>query len=101
MDTPVSGRSGYIWHARFLLHGREGIEPATLWNDYEISRPRTKNSIIYVCANNPNSIDISFSAVDNPQAIADSISDCFDAVLNAQRHGVNDDDDSDDATAGG
>jgi hypothetical protein len=34
-----------------------------------------------LCADSPNSIEVSFSAMDDPQTIADAIGRCFDAVI--------------------
>jgi hypothetical protein len=84
--TRISGRPGFLWHAIFDLHG-DGFEVKNLWNSDEMNRPRTRSSIIYLCTDSPASIDISFAAIDDPQTIADSIGDSFDAVLNASRYG--------------
>jgi len=85
--TSITGNPGYLWHALFSLHG-EGYEVANLWNEHEISRPVTRNGIVYLCADSPGSVDISFAAVDDSNRIADSIGDCFDSVLNASRRGL-------------
>lgn len=85
-DTSITGRPGYLWHAIFNLHG-EGFEVARLWNDYNIARPKTRNSIVYLCTDSPGSIDISFAAVDDPAQIAASIGNCFESVLHASRYG--------------
>jgi Swt1-like HEPN len=84
--TKISGRPGFLWHAVFDLHG-DGFEVANLWNDYEMSRPRMRRSIVFLCADSPTSVDVSFAAVDDPQAVADLIGDSFDAVLRASRYG--------------
>jgi hypothetical protein len=84
--TPISGSPGYLWHATFIIRG-DGFEVADLWNDHDISRPITRNSIVYLCTDSPHSVDISFAAVDDPEQIANSIGDCFDSVLNASRLG--------------
>ena len=85
-STRISGRPGFLWHAVFNLHG-DGFEVANLWNDYEMTRPRARSSVVYFCTDSPTSVDISFAAVDDPHIVADSIGDCFDAVLNASRYG--------------
>lgn len=70
----------------FDLHG-DGFEVAKLWNDYEMSGSRTRRSIVFLRTDSPTSVDISFAAVDDPQTVADSIGESFDAVLNASRYG--------------
>ncbi len=94
-EGPITGRPGYVWHALFSLHG-PGFEVANLWNDHDMARARTRNSLIYLCTDSPGSVDMSFAAVDDPGLIADSIGDCFDGVLSASRrgwHGRGQDDD--------
>jgi hypothetical protein len=84
--TPITGRPGYLWHAIFNIRD-DGFEVADLWNDHDISRPATRDSIVYLCTDSPHSVDISFAAVDDPKRVADSIGDSFDSVLNAGRLG--------------
>lgn len=84
--TRITGSLGYLWHAVFLIRA-DGFEVADLWNDHDISRPATRNNIVYLCTDSPQSVDISFAAVDDPKRVADSIGDCFDSVLNASRIG--------------
>lgn len=83
---PVSGKPGYLWHAKFVLHG-DGFEVPNLWNDHYLSRAAVKDYIVYLCTQSPGGVNISFAAVDDPVGVSDSIGACFDSVLNASRLG--------------
>ena len=44
-----------------------------------------------MCAEDPSSISVSFSAMENPEIVADVIGKCFDAALYSIRQGSADD----------
>jgi hypothetical protein len=76
---PISGRSGYLWHARFILAGGDPLDLPGFWDDSYLAPAR--ELLVYVCANNAFGLDISFAAVDDSGEIGDAIGNCFDAVL--------------------
>jgi hypothetical protein len=79
--SPVSGEVGYLWHAHWII--RSGyMNIREFWKASYLDDHRDK--IVFVCANDPFSIDVSFSAMDDPSSIADAIGNCFDAVLVAR-----------------
>ena len=75
---PVSGRSGYLWHATWYLR-RSSLEPRTFWQDALLDESR--EMIVYAGFDSPSTLMVSFAAVDDPGRIADAIGDCFDAVM--------------------
>jgi hypothetical protein len=46
-----------------------------------------------LCADSPSSIEVSFSAMDDPKTIADAIGECFDAAIRSIGFGRAFDDD--------
>lgn len=83
-SEPISGRKGYLWHACwFLAGGYFDILP--FWKDSYLN-PR-REMFVYACANAPVSLEVSFAAIDDPDAIADAIGNCFDALLINHHHG--------------
>jgi hypothetical protein len=76
---PITGRPGYLWHARFVHTGGRPVKLRSFWDDSCMRRPR--DLLVYVTANDPFTIEVSFAAVDDPAAIADAIGNVFDAVL--------------------
>jgi HEPN superfamily Swt1-like protein len=85
-ETAVTGREGYFWHANFTIRGN-GADSVRFWNDSDIRDFRAQDYIVLACFDGPWSIDISFSALDDPVVAADAIGACFDALLTASRYG--------------
>ncbi len=81
---PISGQAGYLWHALFVLHN-DGIDLKYLWNDTALRRPAIRERLVYLCADSPYALDVSFSAMDDPSAIADAIGNLFDAIVMGTR----------------
>jgi hypothetical protein len=83
---PVTGKVGYLWHASWYV-GSGFVDLRKFWEDNYLIRHR--DLIVFVCANGPASIEVSFAAVDDPHTISDAIGNCFDALLsNQQRRGT-------------
>lgn len=82
--SPVSGNPGYLWHAHWIL--RQGsLDLEGFWRDSYLNDAR--DSIVFVCAPAPYTIEISFPAVDDGVSIADAIGASFDTILtNMNRH---------------
>lgn len=77
-NGPVSGRPGYLWHARWILRGTD-LDLAEFWRDDTLDDFR--DLIVLVCASGLSRIEVIFAAVDEPARIADAIGACFEAVL--------------------
>lgn len=77
-DDPVTGRVGYLWHARWVMRGTN-VDLAEFWHGDILDEHR--HHIVLVCANSPARVEVSFAAMDDPPLIADAIGSCFDAVL--------------------
>jgi Swt1-like HEPN len=82
---PVTGKVGYLWHASWYV-GSGFVDLRKFWEDNYLIRHR--DLIVFVCANAPASIEVSFAAVDEPHTISDAIGNCFDALLSNQRRGT-------------
>jgi hypothetical protein len=83
--SQVTGKIGYLWHATWFV--RSGfVDLRKFWEDRYLKRHR--DLIVFVCASGPNSIEVSFSAVDNPELVADAIGSCFDSLLYYQNRGT-------------
>ena len=81
----ISGTKGYLWHAQWYFRGDRFLDLRAFWNDgfLQISR----EPILFVCASDSSSLEISFSALEDPDVVADAIGDCFDAALTGLRYG--------------
>lgn len=75
---PVTGRVGYIWHATWFIRAAQ-LDLRGLWEDFHMEEHR--DLIVFVCANGPATVEVSFAAVDDPVRITDAIGNAFDAVL--------------------
>lgn len=81
---PISGVPGYIWHAVWYFRGGRPFDLRRFWSDLGSVQPE----VLLVCADTASSLEVSFSAVDDPVAIADAIGTCFDAALGSLGHGT-------------
>jgi hypothetical protein len=83
-DT-ISGVDGYIWHALWYFRGVRPFALDQFWRRIEpLSGP-----ILFVCADTPSSISISFSALEDAVTVSDVIGHCFDSALMSWGHGPN------------
>jgi hypothetical protein len=73
----ISGIPGYIWHAYWLYRGNRAFSLSKFWRYIAAYH----DTILMLCADTSSSIEVSFSAIDDPKTIADAIGDCFDAVV--------------------
>lgn len=77
----ISGIPGYIWHAHWVLRGNRVFDLSGFWRNIKAYH----DTILMLCAD-PFSIEVSFSAMDDPETIADAIGWCFDAALRNTRY---------------
>jgi hypothetical protein len=73
----IAGVPGCVWHAFWYFRGGRSLRLDKFWHDIEALR----DLILFVCADSPSSVQVSFSAVDDPESIADAIGHCFDSAL--------------------
>lgn len=73
----ISATPGYLWHAFWFFRGGRSFHLDRFWQDIAQSR----DQLLFVCADSPSSISVSFSAMEAPDAVADVIGTCFDAAL--------------------
>ena len=72
------GAPGILWHADFYMAGRT-VTAAALWRDTGLRK--LKPLVIHAIVDSPWHVGFTFSAVDNPEEIADAIGDAFDTIL--------------------
>lgn len=84
IPSDLAGAPGILWHADFILRGRT-IDAAALWHDSAMEKARPL--IVHMLADYPGRVGFTFSAVDEPSAVADAIGEIFDAVLMVARPG--------------
>lgn len=73
----ISGVSGYVWHAFWYFRGGRPFKLDKFWQDIKLHN----DSILLVCAETSSSISVSFSAMEDPKTISNTIGECFDAAL--------------------
>jgi hypothetical protein len=78
-EGQISGTPGHLWHATWILGGRE-IEAAALWTTI-CERVPTAELIVHLLMPNPFVATVTFAAVDGSDAVADAIGAVFDSVL--------------------
>jgi Swt1-like HEPN len=86
-ERTISGIPGYIWHAFWYFRGGRSFPLDRFWRRLQYYC----DPILLVCSD-PSSISVSFSAMEEPQIVADVIGKCFDAALSSIRHGIAGDD---------
>lgn len=79
----ISGIPGYVWHAWWYIRRGRPFELHGFWRDI---RPY-HDVILMLCTDSPSCIEMSFSAIDDPQIIADAIGRCFDAAIRNRAFG--------------
>jgi hypothetical protein len=84
----ICGTPGYLWHAFWYFRGGRGFILDRFWRDIESH----VDNVFLVSADGPSSISVSFAAMEDPVAVADTIGRCFDAALSSiERHFACDD----------
>jgi hypothetical protein len=73
----ISGIPGYIWHACWVYRRNGAFILSRFWQAIRAHH----NNILMLCADTPSSIEVSFSAMEDPETIADAINECFHAAL--------------------
>jgi hypothetical protein len=77
----VSGTPGWLWHAAW--HGASVHDLREWWRDTYLDIDQWRDLIVYVCADQ-FSMEVSFAACDDPDAIATGIRHCFQPILQHQ-----------------
>lgn len=86
-ETKLGARPGYVWHACWYFKGGRSFDLAGFWQDIE----RHRDVVLLVCAESESSLQVSFSALEDPRRVSDAIDRCFDAALmNIRMHQVGD-----------
>ena len=85
VKASISGTKGYLWHAQWFFRGYRSLDLSAFWNDDFLQINR--EPILFVCASDSSSLEISFSALEDPDVIADLIGGCFEAALTHLRYG--------------
>lgn len=76
-ERELGGRPGHVWHACWYFKGGWFFDLAQFWQDIE----EVQELVMLVCAASSSSLEVSFSAVEDPQAVSDAIGRCFAAAL--------------------
>lgn len=77
--STISGKQGYVWHARWHFRGDRWLDLREFWSTNFPQAER--DAILLVCSSNSSSIEVSFSALEDADLVADAIGSCFDAIL--------------------
>src|SRR5690606_22302278 len=72
-----SGTPGYLWHAFWYFRGGRSFDLGGFWQDIA----RSRELVLFVCADTSSSISVSFSTLQDPVKVADTIGTSFDAAL--------------------
>lgn len=80
-EQQIGPRPGYVWHACWYFRGGRFFDLAQFWQDIEDD----KELVMLACAASSSSLELSFSAVEDPQHVSDVIGHCFVAALENQR----------------
>jgi len=78
-EGQISGIPGHLWHATWILSGRE-LVPGNLWSTI-CERSPTAELIVHLLMPNPYVATATFAAVDGSEPVADAIGAVFDSVL--------------------
>lgn len=80
----ITGTEGHLWHATWILGGREA-RPEALWRSIA-EREGTAERIVHLLMPSPFQVTATFAAVDPTKAVADAIGVIFDSVLETSVH---------------
>jgi hypothetical protein len=80
----VSGNAGYLWHARWLLAGKE-LQAPELWERVAGYGSGLAELPVHLILSYPNSLRVTFASVDDADLIADAVGHIFDIVLEEAR----------------
>lgn len=78
-EGPLGGAPGRLWHATWILGGRE-LVAADLWSTV-CERGPAAELIVHLLMPNPYIATATFAAVDGSEPVADAIGAVFDSVL--------------------
>ncbi|HGO6126439.1 hypothetical protein QZM82_32380 [Burkholderia cepacia] len=70
-------RPGHAWHACWNFKGGWFFDLAQFWQDIDDAQELD----MLVCAASSSSLEVLFSAVEDPQAVSDAVGQCFAAAL--------------------
>jgi hypothetical protein len=80
-DVQLGLREGYVWHACWYFQGGWFFDLSEFWEDIRDYR----DLILLVCADSSSSLEVSFSALEDPKQVSEAISRCFHAALENKR----------------
>lgn len=83
--VPISGARGYLWHAQWYCRGDRALDLRAFWDGGMVAAH--PEAILFVCASDSSSLEVSFSALEDPNVVADSIGNCFDHFLMRSHRG--------------
>jgi hypothetical protein len=73
----IAGQPGFIWHAFWYFRGGRNFDLRRFWK--QISS--LSKVMIWVCMDGPSSLNVSFSALEDPETVSEVVDQCFDAAL--------------------
>ncbi|MEK6190732.1 MAG: hypothetical protein AABM41_00245 [Chloroflexota bacterium] len=83
----VTGMPGVLIHATWFLRDGALLAPRAFWSDARLDTGHARELIVVVAHSFESTVSVTFSGVDDPDAIADAIGSCFDVVLSQrERH---------------
>ena len=77
----VTGEPGLLWRVDWFLGGRE-LVPGAWWHRLPGA---VRELLVHALASSPYELTVTFAAVDDPNAVADAIGSCFDALLTTSK----------------
>ena len=84
-ERSVSGSEGVLWHAHWMIAGRD-LNVGELWA--EVARPGLpRESVVHLLVH-PGNVTATFAAVDDARQIADEIGYTFDDILTTSHEHV-------------
>jgi hypothetical protein len=78
-EAVVSCEPGYLWHAHWILEGRD-LAPRKLWERLR-EMPEVEEQIVHLLFPNPFQLTATFASVEDPDVTSEAIGRLFAAVL--------------------
>ena len=95
--SSLTGTAGVLWYANFVFRSSE-LDVGRFWASSYLDQqrlahhsigtpagggPSAQELLVHVLQPYPSSLTVTFSAVDDPAAVADAIGACFSAALSS------------------
>jgi hypothetical protein len=80
-SVSISGQVGALWHACWMIRG-DTVDIEKLWLEYPLNK--LAPMLIFVTSPFLSRLEVSFPAIDDPEAIADAIGLFFDGILTSR-----------------